>query len=94
MRIAVFGAGGVGGYLGAMLAQADEEVALIARGEHLEAIQENGLRVDSPKGDFVVRPWKATNEPSEVGVVDYVILGVKTWDVLGAAEAIRPMLGP
>jgi len=93
MRIAVFGAGGIGGYLGGRLAQAGEEVAIIARGAHLEAIREHGLKVDSIKGDFVFRPEIATNNPAEVGAVDVVILGVKAWQVTEAAEAMRPMIG-
>ena len=55
MRIAIFGAGGTGGYLGALLARSGNEVCMIARGENLEAIQSNGLRIESPKGDFMVR---------------------------------------
>ena len=86
MRIAVFGAGGIGGYLGGRLAQAGEEVALIARGEHLKAIREHGLKVESIKGDFVVQPACATDDPVEVGPVDVVILGVKAWQV---AESCR-----
>lgn len=93
MRIAVFGAGGIGGYLGGRLAQAGEDVALIARGEHLKAIREHGLRVDSINGDFVFRPSIATDNPVEIGVVDVVILGVKAWQVTEAAEALRPMIG-
>ena len=93
MRIAVFGTGGIGGYLGGRLAQAGEEVVLIARGEHLRAIREHGLKVDSIKGDFVVQPALATDDPSEVGVVDAVIVGVKAWQVTEAAEAMRPMVG-
>ncbi|MCI0863309.1 MAG: 2-dehydropantoate 2-reductase, partial [Chloroflexi bacterium] len=67
MRIAVFGAGGIGGYLGGRLSQAGEEVVLIARGEHLKAIREHGLRVDSIKGDFVATPALATENPTEAG---------------------------
>ncbi len=93
MRIAVFGAGGIGGYLGAKLAQAGDEVALIARGPHLSAIQAHGLFVDSPTGDFHMTPSIATDRPEDVGVVDAVLLGVKAWDVRAAAEAIRPMVG-
>ena len=93
MRIAVFGAGGIGGYLGARLAQAGDEVVLIARGPHLAAIQEHGLFVESPTGDFHVTPSIATDRPEDVGVVDAVLLGVKAWDVRAAAEAIRPMIG-
>jgi 2-dehydropantoate 2-reductase len=94
MRVAVFGTGAVGGYFGGRLAQAGEDVIFIARGEHLRAIQDHGLRVDSIKGDFVVRPAQATDEPQRVGVVDVVLVGVKAWQVSEAAEAMRPMLGP
>ena len=94
MRIAIFGAGGIGGYLGGRLSQAGEEVVLIARGEHLQAIKEHGLRVDSIKGDFVANPALATDDPTAAGPVDAVILGVKAWQVLDAAKAMRPMIGP
>ena len=94
MRIAIFGAGGIGGYLGGRLSQAGEEVVLIARGEHLQAIKGHGLRVDSIKGDFVATPALATDNPTEAGLVDAVILGVKAWQVLDAAKAMRPMIGP
>lgn len=93
MRIAVFGAGGIGGYFGAKLAQAGDEVVLIARGPHLAAIQEHGLFVESPTGDFHMTPSIATDRPEDVGVVDAVLLGVKAWDVRAAAEALRPMVG-
>ena len=85
--------GGFGGYLGGRLALGGEEVALIARGEHLRAIREHGLKVDSIKGDFQVRPALVSDDPAEVGVVDAIILGVKAWQVIEAAEAIRPMVG-
>ena len=94
MRIAIFGAGGIGGYLGGRLSQAGEEVVLIARGEHLQAIRGHGLRVDSIKGDFVAIPALATDNPTEAGMVDAVILGVKAWQVTDAAKAMRPMIGP
>lgn len=94
MRIAIFGAGGIGGYLGGRLSQAGEDVVLIARGEHLRAIREHGLRVDSIKGDFVAAPALATDNPTEAGPVDVVILGVKAWQVVDAAKAMRPMIGP
>jgi 2-dehydropantoate 2-reductase len=93
MRIAVFGAGGIGGYLGARLAQAGDDVVLIARGPHLAAIQAHGLFVESPTGDFHITPSIATDHPQDVGVVDVVLLGVKAWDVRAAAAAIRPMVG-
>lgn len=94
MRIAVFGTGGVGGYFGGRLAQAGEDVIFIARGEHLKAIRQNGLRVDSIAGDFVTHPAQATNNPAEVGAVEAVIVGVKAWQVSEAAEAMKPMVGP
>jgi len=95
MRIVVFGAGAVGGYFGGRLAQAGEEVVFIARGEHLAALRRHGLRVESIKGDFVVRPVQATDDPGEVvGAVDVVLVGVKAWQVAEAAQAMRPLIGP
>ncbi|UCE53852.1 MAG: 2-dehydropantoate 2-reductase [Desulfobacterales bacterium] len=94
MRIAIFGAGGVGGYFGGRLAQAGEDIVFIARGDHLKAMLTDGLRVDSVKGDFVVKPVQAADDPEQVGVVDVIILGVKTWQVNDAAQAMRPMVGP
>ena len=94
MRIAVFGAGGVGGYFGGRLAQAGEDVVFIARGDHLKAMVTHGLRVDSAKGDFVVKPVKATDDPVQAGIVDVILVGVKAWQVTNAAKAMRPMVGP
>ena len=94
MRIAVFGTGGVGGYFGGRLAYAREDVTFIARGEHLRAIKAHGLKVDSPQGDFVIFPARATDNVSEVGEVDLVILGVKAWQVPEAARAMKPLVGP
>lgn len=94
MRIAVFGTGGVGGYFGGRLAHAGEDVTFIARGEHLRAIKTNGLRVDSSSGDLVVYPAQATDNVSEVGEVDLVILGVKAWQVPEAARSFKPLVGP
>ncbi len=94
MKIAVFGAGAVGGYFAGRLAQGGEEVVLIARGEHLQALRQHGLRVDSIKGDFVVQPSLATDDPRQAGTVDVVLLGVKAWQVPEAAQAMRPLIGP
>ena len=94
MKIAIFGTGGVGGYFGGRLAHAGEDVTFIARGEHLHAIKTKGLRVDSLDGDFVVNPATATDEASEVGQVDLVIVGVKAWQVPDAAREMKPMVGP
>jgi 2-dehydropantoate 2-reductase len=92
MRIAVFGTGGAGGYFGARLAQAGEEVVFIARGPHLQAIRERGLRVDTEKGTLVV-PAHATDDPREIGSVDVVLVGVKAWQVSEAALALQPLVG-
>ncbi len=94
MRIAVFGSGGVGGYFGGRLALAERDVTFIARGEHLQVMRTTGLKVDSIDGNFLIHPAKATAEPREVGPVDLVILGVKAWQVPGAARAMKPMVGP
>jgi 2-dehydropantoate 2-reductase len=94
MRIVVFGTGGVGGYFGGRLARAGEDVTFIARGEHLQAIRTTGLRVDSTDEDFVIYPARATDDVSEVGETDLVILGVKAWQVPEAARAIKPVVGP
>ena len=90
MRIAIFGSGSVGGYFGGRLAQAGEDVVFIARGAHLQALQTDGLRVDSIKGDFVVQPVEATDDSAQIGVVDAVVVGVKAWQVAEAAEKIFP----
>ncbi len=94
MRIAVFGVGGVGGYFGGRLAQAGEDVVFIARGAHLQALQTDGLRVESVLGDFVVQPVHVTDDPTHVGIVDAVLVGVKAWQVSEVAEALRPLVGP
>src|SRR3972149_3497137 len=93
MRIAVFGTGAVGGYFGGRLAQAGEDVIFIARGEHLKAIQQSGLRVDSPKGDFHISPAQAMADPGMAGPVDFVLVGVKAWQIPEAAVAMKPMVG-
>lgn len=94
MHIAIFGAGGAAGYFGARLAQAGEDVTFIARGDHLRAIQRNGLFVESIFGDVTIQPAQATDDPASIGPVDAVILGVKTWQVPESAEAMRPLIGP
>jgi 2-dehydropantoate 2-reductase len=94
MRIAVFGVGGVGGYFGGRLALAGEDVVFIARGSHLQAMHEHGLHVESPKGNFTVSSVQATDDPTQVGPVDVVLVAVKAWQVPEAALAIRPLVGP
>lgn len=94
MRFAVIGVGGAGGYFGARLAEAGHDVTFIARGEHLAAIRKSGLRIDSVNGDVVVSSAKATDDPREVGVVDYVLMGVQAWQVPEAARAAAALVGP
>jgi len=94
MRIAIFGAGGAGGYFGARLAKAGEDVTFIARGEHLNAIRNSGLRIDSIGGDFVVHPANATDNPEKVGPVDLILLGVKAWQVPLVLKELRPLVEP
>jgi 2-dehydropantoate 2-reductase len=93
-QFAVFGAGGAGGYFGAVLARTGYSVTFIARGAHLEAMRRDGLHISSPQGDFVVNAAQVSDNPADVGVVDAVILGVKAWQVLDAAKTIRPLLAP
>ena len=94
MRVAIFGAGGVGAYFGARLAEAGADLAVIARGAHLDAIRGDGLYVDSVLGDMHVEPAIATASTADVGPVDVVLLGVKTWQVAEATQSFGPLLGP
>jgi 2-dehydropantoate 2-reductase len=94
MRIAVFGAGSVGGYFGGRLALGGSDVVFIARGAHLQALRAQGLQVESPKGDFTVPSVQATDDPTQVGQVDVVLVAVKAWQVPEAAQAMRPIVGP
>jgi len=94
MRIAIMGAGGVGAYFGGRLARASQDVTFIARGEHLRALQERGLEVHSPLGDFTLPTVKATDDPATVGPMDLVLVCVKAYDTETAARAMRPMVGP
>jgi len=93
MKFAIFATGGVGGYFGGRLAQAGHDVTFIARGKHLAAIQESGLRVDSIGGDFVVKPAQATDSPQSIKDVDCVILAVKSWQLPEAIDAMKSMVG-
>jgi 2-dehydropantoate 2-reductase len=94
MKIAVMGAGGVGGYFGAKLAASGEEVHFIARGAHLEAMQKNGLQVLSANGDVQLKPGNATGDPASVGPVDLVMIAVKLWSTEDALRVAKPMVGP
>ncbi len=94
MRIAVIGAGGVGGYFGGRLARSGEEVVFVARGATLDALRRRGLRVDSVAGDFALDRVEASGEPSRVGPVDAVLVAVKSWQVAEVAPTLTPLVGP
>jgi 2-dehydropantoate 2-reductase len=94
MKIAVIGAGGVGGTFGAALAKAGADVWFLARGAHLAAMRSEGLRVFSARGDTHLVPTQATDNPAEIGPADVVLFCVKLWDVESAGEHIRPIVGP
>lgn len=92
MRVAIMGAGGVGGYYGGRLAQAGHDVAFITRGEHLRAIQSNGLKLTGPAGEAVIAGARATDDPSRLAPVEVVLFCVKLLDTEDAARAIAPLL--
>jgi 2-dehydropantoate 2-reductase len=92
VRIAIFGSGGVGGYFGARLAAAGNDVHFIARGKHLAAMRDNGLKVTSSLGPLHLKPVHVHEDPAEIGPVDIVTFAVKLWDTKAAAEKLRPLL--
>ena len=94
MRVAVMGAGGVGGYFGARLSRGGHDVAFIARGRHLAAIRADGLRIQSPLGDMHLRDPVVTADPAALDPVDLVLFGVKLWDTESAVEQLKPLLQP
>jgi len=89
MKIAIIGAGGVGGFFGGKMARAGFDVTFIARGEHLKALKAKGLKVLSTEGDFEVNPVKATDDIKEIGDVELVILGTKAWQVSEVAASLN-----
>jgi 2-dehydropantoate 2-reductase len=93
VRIAIAGAGAIGGFIGARLAQAGSDVVLFARGPHLRAMQEKGLRVVSSDGDFEVKPH-VTGDLNDIGRVDVIILGVKAHGLTTLAPQLSPFIGP
>ena len=92
MRIAIFGAGAVGGYVGGRLAAAGEDVAFIARGAHLDAMKRDGLRFEGPSGSVQIPNLNVTEDPAEVGPVDLVLFTVKRWDTKKAASQLAPLI--
>jgi 2-dehydropantoate 2-reductase len=93
MKICIYGAGAIGGYLGAQLAEAGCDVTFIARGAHLAAMRENGLKLKIAGGEKVMNV-RCTDDPSEAGPQDYVILTLKAHSVYQAVDRILPLLGP
>src|SRR5712675_2732727 len=94
MRIAVIGAGGIGGPYGASLAKAGADVTFVARGAHLGAMRENGLRIEGDRGENHIRTAQATDDIAGIGTVDVILFCVKLWDVEPAAEQLRAIIGP
>jgi 2-dehydropantoate 2-reductase len=93
MRILIAGAGAIGGYIGARLAHAGEDVTLFARGAHLSAMRERGLRIISAEGDFEVRP-KLIDNLTNAGAFDVIIVGVKAHALTSLAPQLKPLIGP
>jgi 2-dehydropantoate 2-reductase len=93
MKIAIMATGGVGGYFGARLAAAGEEMHFIARGQHLAALRANGLVLKSANGDLQLQSVSATDDPASIGTVDIVIFAVKQYDTESAAKLIKPAIG-
>ena len=94
MRIAVVGTGGIGGPYGASLAKAGADVTFVARGAHLAAMRENGLRIEGDRGETHIQSAQATDKMAEIGTVDIVLCCVKLWDLEAVAEQIRAVIGP
>ena len=95
MKIAVMGAGGVGGFYGGRLAHAGYDVHFVARGAHLEAMESHGLTIESAEqGDIHVPRVTVTDDPSTIGAADIVLIAVKLWDTEAAARAVKPIVGP
>jgi 2-dehydropantoate 2-reductase len=94
MRIAVMGSGAVGAYFGAKLARAGNDVAFVARGNHLTAMRCHGLHVHSPEGNLHVQNSLFTETPSDIGIVDLILFCVKSYDTQTAVKALGPLIGP
>ncbi len=92
MKIAIMGAGGLGGYFGARLVEGGADVHFVARGKHLEAMRRDGLRIVGPEPIHAPKV-QVTDDPKDIGVADVVMLCVKLWDTGQAIEQIRPMVG-
>lgn len=94
MRIAIMGSGGVGGYVGAWLQSAGQDVSFIARGAHLSALRRDGLRIEHPQLPLHLSRVAATDDIASIGPVDLVIFSVKLFDTQGAVDSLTPLVGP
>lgn len=92
MRIAVMGAGAVGGYFGALLAQAGHDVAFVARGDHGAAMRAHGIRLEGPRGELVIRNIDVVEDPAGLAPCDVTLFCVKTYDTESAALAVKPLV--
>ena len=93
MKICIYGAGAIGGYLGVQLARAGADVSLVARGAHLAAMRANGLKLLIGDEEHVVHP-RCTDNPAELGPQDFVIICLKAHSITGVLEQMQPLLGP
>ena len=93
MKICIYGAGAIGGYLGVQLSSAGEDVTLIARGPHLEAMQKNGVKLLIDGEERIAHP-RCTDDPAEAGPQDYVIVALKAHSAPMIVDAMQPLLGP
>jgi 2-dehydropantoate 2-reductase len=95
MKIAIIGSGGVGGFYGGRLAHIGCDVTFVARGAHLAAMREHGLKIENkPQGDIHIPKVKVTDDPASIGPVDLVIIAVKLWDTEDVARKVKPIVGP
>ena len=94
LRIAVIGAGGVGGALGAALHRSDQDVWFLARGQHLAAMRDHGLRITGVRGDYSLMRVHATDQPSEIGPAAIVLLAVKLWHIEEVLPTLWPLIAP
>ena len=92
MKVCIYGAGAIGGYMGALMHRAGAEVSFVARGAHLEAMRRNGVRVLLDDEEVVAHP-QCTDDPAELGPQDYVVIALKAHSVPGVVDAMEPLLG-
>lgn len=98
-KIIVAGIGGVSGYFGGLLAHQNAgslivEVDFVARGEHLQAIQNHGLKVIKGEKNWIAKPYLATADPAEIGIADYILICTKNYDLIEILQLLNPAIGP